>query len=262
MPKVTYESDIIYMTLYTITPLLKAHQAAIQKTGVWTQECPLPLDRLQNVTFPHYTFGNKQQKGSVIVLDVVAFYVAKIFESLFQKKFPIQQAYPIEKYKGDDDVSMEANNTSAFNFRPIAGQKTLSIHSYGLAIDVNPVQNPFVKSPQPHPNKKCSLVEVWPSQGPAFMNRACAHPGMVEPIVKVFHRYGFRDWGGLWESPIDLHHFATFRNIADFLISIPYKEGKAFFKWYVGQSHDHKETDFLGLYQKDPQKFWDQLQYL
>ena len=119
-----------------------------------------------------------------------------IFGELYQIRFPIHQMETIENFQGDDEKSMKANNSSCFNFRKIAGTDKLSIHSYGLAIDINPKQNPYVTN-----------GIIYPEDGASYLNRETQRPGMVEPIVDIFKRNGFEIWGGEWKDPIDYHHF-------------------------------------------------------
>ena len=109
-------------------------------------------------------------------------------------------------FNGSDELSMAANNSSCFNFRPIAGTKTLSMHSYGLAIDINPVQNPFIVI-----KDRFQKVIVHPKQATEFLNRHNQRSGMVEPIVGILKKYGFSQWGGVWNNPIDYHHFQVSR---------------------------------------------------
>lgn len=202
--------------------------------GIWTSECPVPLERLRRVVFPYIDFeGHEHLEGELIVMDAVASYVVKIFEELHQRRFPLTSAKRIEHYNGSDDASMEANNSSAFNYRVIAGTKTISIHGYGLAIDVNPVQNPMVFRPTPHPEKDCMLIEIWPKGGEKFLSRARQLPGMVEPIVDIFAQYGFRDWGGLWETMWDIHHFQTPRWLAERLAAESSEQAQKIFDYYV-----------------------------
>ena len=109
---------------------------------VWSAHCPVPLNRLSLVQFSYHDFnGTIHYDGSVVVMDVLAPHVENIFRHLFLQRFPLQSAKRIEHFEGNDDASMAANNCSAFNYRAIAGTNTISIHSYGAAIDVNPVQN-------------------------------------------------------------------------------------------------------------------------
>ena len=202
--------------------------------GTWKPECPVPLDRLRLVTFAYIDFESQEHRdGELVVMDVVAANVAKIFEELHALKFPISSAKRIEHYNGSDDASMDDNNSSAFNYRVISGTKTVSIHGYGLAIDVNPVQNPMVFRPTPHPDKSCMQVEVWPGAGAQFLSRARQEPGMVEPIVGIFAKYGFRDWGGQWKDMWDIHHFQTPRWLAEILAAEKPSRAQELFDYYV-----------------------------
>lgn len=103
---------------------------------------------------------------------------------------------------------MSANNSSCFNFRKIAGTDKLSLHAYGLAIDINPMQNPFIQ------NSKIS-----PANGKDFIDRSKIKAGMVEPVVEVFYKYGFTEWGGNWQEPIDYHHFQVPRQQIEALLA-------------------------------------------
>ena len=96
---------------------------------------------------------------------------------------------------------MAANNSSCFNFRKIDGSELLSMHSYGLAIDINPVQNPFIQKDK-----------ISPLDGKSFLNRRDEVAGLVEPIIDIFYKYGFTVWGGRWTTPIDYHHFQVPRD--------------------------------------------------
>ena len=116
--------------------------------------------------------------------------------------FPIRQIQRIEAYGGDDDASMAADNTSAFNcrFAQAAGPKRWSEHAYGRAIDVNPVENPYVEG-----------ARVSPPSGRAFANRSRSRPGMAVTggvLVRAFAARGW-SWGGRWTGTPDYQHFST-----------------------------------------------------
>jgi hypothetical protein len=130
---------------------------------------------------------------------------------------------------------MAANNSSAFNYRKIAidGNDAISIHSYGLAIDINPVQNPYVGNFKDHLTKDCGTAEVWPKAGIQYMNRRNRRPGMVEEIVDIFSLNGFRDWGGNWNDLQDYHHFQTPRILAELLAEMDARHAYDFFDYYV-----------------------------
>jgi hypothetical protein len=129
----------------------------------------------------------------------VARRVVTIFHTMYSVRFPIHTMQRVDRFRADDDASMAANNTSAFNCRPITGStRGFSVHSYGKAIDVNTVQNPYVKG-----------STVLPPAGKAFTNRAPARPGMIrrgDPVWKAFTARGFT-WGGDWKSLKDYQHF-------------------------------------------------------
>lgn len=174
--------------------------------GVWKPACPLSIERLRLVEVSHLDFEGTIQYGEIIVLDKLAQSVLRIFEELMVIKFPIHSVYLIDKYEGDDEQSMAANNSSSFNFRMIPGSTKVSMHAYGLAIDINPVQNPYIEI------KDDGSVQVHPQSGVDFLNRSNMRPGMVEPIVPIFKKYGFSEWGGNWNKPIDYHHFQVPRS--------------------------------------------------
>ena len=88
------------------------------------------------------------------------------------------------------------------------------MHSYGLAIDINPVQNPFIMI-----DKTSNNIKVLPGQSVDFLNRHNKQEGMVEPIVEIFRKYGFSEWGGNWNTPIDYHHFQVPRKAVAELIA-------------------------------------------
>ncbi len=169
-------------------------------------ECPLASDRLRLLDVEHFNFNGDLLDGKLVVLDRVAVKVISIFKELKTVRFPIHQVKLIDHYHYNDDESMAANNSSAFNFRNIANSDRLSMHSYGLAIDINPVQNPYLTI------EENGIVKVHPSAGVDFLNRSNIRPGMLETVVHIFEKYGFTVWGGKWNNPIDYHHFEVPRS--------------------------------------------------
>lgn len=184
----------------------------LKSSGGWNDNCPVAIDRLMLVEFPFQDFAGALKMGELICLDVVSQSVANIFKQLFEANFPIHQATLLDKLNYDDEESMKSNNTSCLNNRLIASTNKLSIHSYGLAIDINPEQNPMIS----FGNRSNFYTEckIFPSNGKGFLNRMLLKPGMVEPIVEIFFKNGFDIWGGLWQSPIDYHHFEVNRDLA------------------------------------------------
>lgn len=241
---------------FSIKLLTEDYKAKLQKEGLWKSNCPVSLERLRAVHVTHHDFKGQIQEGSIIVLDAVAPFVMAIFKELFEEGFPLHKIIPIDVYGGDDDASMADNNSSAFNYRPIAGKNILSIHSYGLAIDINPVQNPYMGNSFINKEKQCGAIEVWPIAGLEYINRRHLRPGMVESIVDTFYKYGFRDWGGDWKDLMDYHHFQTPRFLADLLAQMTPDDADDFFEWYVENPHVVlDEKNILEEYKKDPQAF-------
>lgn len=165
-------------------------------SNVWNHDCPVKITDLALLGISYIDFAGHQKEGEMLVHKSVKDATLSIFEELYQINFPIHNMETIEKFDGDDDKSMAANNSSCFNFRKIAGTDRFSIHSYGLAIDINPKQNPCI-----------SEGKIYPEAGTDYLNREIQKPGMVEPIVDIFKRNGFETWGGEWTEPVDYHHF-------------------------------------------------------
>ncbi|MCG8374518.1 MAG: M15 family metallopeptidase, partial [Balneolales bacterium] len=174
----------------------------LQENGIWNDDCPLHYSRLAKVEVEHIGFDGQVHSGVLLVLEEIKADVNSIFQELFRKNFPIQHLRPIEHYEGSDLVSMEANNSYAFCGRKIAGTNRWSSHAFGVAIDINPRQNPVL-----YLNESDSTIKVEPSGSLEFINRGIQKPGMVEPVVKIFEKHGFTEWGGNWELKPDYHHF-------------------------------------------------------
>lgn len=166
----------------------------------WKEGCPVALDDLSLVTVPHWTLEGEVARGQLIVATAHAPGVVRVFDALFQARFPVQSMRPAHEFGGDDDAIMAANNTSAFNCRPVAGGKRYSDHSYGHALDLNPLINPYVRGDR-----------VDPPGGRAYLSRDPSVPGLVTadgPAVKAFSDAGWR-WGGFWKSAKDYQHFSV-----------------------------------------------------
>jgi hypothetical protein len=168
----------------------------------------VPCDRLRQVNFSYFGFDDQlHDDGQLVVLDAAADHVLQIFNALRDKHFPIARAKLMENYDGDDDASMADDNTSAFNDRTIKGSASQSLHAYGLAIDLNPLQNPFVAR-----GRKTAQVE--PIAGGEYLDRSNPRNGMAESVVEIFADHGFLIWGGRWRNPIDYQHFQVDRGLA------------------------------------------------
>lgn len=165
----------------------------------WHEGCPIPPEDLSVLRVSYRNFAGSRAEGVLIVNTKLAPELDEIFGELYKQKFPIERMEPVENFGGDDLKSMAANNTSAFNCRDITGKKgQFSNHSWGRAIDINPLTNPYVKGTQ-----------VLPEAGKAYLDRTQFHPGSIlagSAIVKLFERHGWT-WGGAWRDRQDYQHF-------------------------------------------------------
>lgn len=209
-----------------ISPVDEAQCAAMKAHHVLNAGAPVGCDRLAVVRFSYIDFaGRSHDDGEVVVLDALAPHVKRIFAELYRRRFPIAKAQPMEAFDGDDNASMAANNTSAFNDRTVPGSSRVSLHAYGAAIDLNPVENPFL------PDGTAS--NVAPADGRAFLDRHRLVPGMAETVVDVFAANGLLEWGGDWHEPIDFQHFDIGRPLAERLANLPQREARAAFESVV-----------------------------
>jgi len=245
---------------FKIEPLSDALKEEMKTKGTWKEECPVGLVRLRLVKFSYYDFNqHAHDDGEIVVLDAVSQHVLEIFKELYNYKFPLAKARRIEHYDGSDDESLADNNSSSFNFREITGGGMPSLHSYGLAIDINPIQNPFI-APTESANPLHGLVQILPAAGLEYLNRQNIRPGMVEPIVEIFKKHGFKIWGGQWNNPIDWQHFQLSRAVAQLLAAQTPEDAKELFEMYVQGSTlldalDAKQNSFVELYKRDSKAF-------
>jgi len=172
---------------------------AERMSASWREGCPVPLEDLRYVTFTHVDFDGVVRTGEVVVHADVAEGLVGVFAALFEARYPIRQAVLVDEYGADDTASMYADNTSAFNCRPVTGGTRWSEHAYGRAIDINPVENPYVVGDH-----------VGPRTGRPFASRP-DEPGVIhadDVVVRAFAAAGWQ-WGGYWDSPKDYQHFST-----------------------------------------------------
>jgi len=232
----------------------------------WAKSTPIALNRLKIVTFSYVDFKGKQhQDGQCVVMDAVAPRILTIFKELYKRQFPIHQAKRIEFFGGDDGRSMDANNCSSYNARTNIGDSSHpSLHAYGLAIDINPIQNPF-HSFKNRTAKKEGVRQTKPAAGSEkYINRRRALsdklPGLAEEIVPIFDRNGFNIWGGEWNDPIDWQHFQTSRALAELLAVMNPHDAEVFFEMHAESpelmnSIPAKETFLIDFYQENPEQF-------
>lgn len=182
-----------------IQPLPADVQAAMIGTS-WREGCPIGLDELRLVLVPHLDARGQTRTGRLILHQDHAQPVAEVFVQLHASGFVVPSLRPAYEFGGDDDAMMRANNTSAFNCRPISGTSTWSEHAWGHALDLNPLWNPYVRGER-----------VDPPEGREFVEREAGRAGTVIPgdaVVSAFAAIGWR-WGGTWSRALDYQHFSA-----------------------------------------------------
>jgi hypothetical protein len=165
--------------------------------GSYRAGCPIGPAQLLTVVVAYWGFDGKPRVGRIVVSRRVAPSIARVFRTLWEARFPIRRLQPVSAYRGSDDASMAADNTSAFNCRFVGGTSRWSRHAYGDAIDVNPVENPYVRG-----------ATVSPHAGRGYLDRSRARRGMAMPdgvLVRAFAAVGWK-WGASFG---DYQHFST-----------------------------------------------------
>ncbi len=168
----------------------------------WRHGCPVGFGDLRLLTLSFWGFDRRVHTGELVVHKDASGDVVNAFRVLFEAEFPIQRMRLVDEYEGDDDRSMAANNTSGFNCREATGhQGVWSEHSYGRAIDINPLVNPYVASDR----------TVLPPEGARYADRSEKAKGMIlegDLVVRAFASIGW-EWGGSWSSIKDYQHFSA-----------------------------------------------------
>ena len=197
----TFAFANFHATISPITPQIKKRMI---NGGSYRASCPISLESLRYLTMSYIGFDNKEHIGEMIVNKSVAKEVTAIFKELYKAKYPIRKMQLVSNYGGSDFASIEADNTSAFNCRPVDGTNRWSKHSYGKAIDINPLENPYV-SKNGHTSHKGSQKYIKRARiGSSAPQRALILRN--DYIVKLFKSYGWR-WGGNFKCCKDWQHF-------------------------------------------------------
>ncbi|HZR15569.1 MAG TPA: M15 family metallopeptidase [Acidimicrobiia bacterium] len=167
----------------------------------WRPGCPVPLSGLRIVALSYRGFDGGVHTGRLVVNATVTGAIVTVFHRLFDLGFPIERMVPVDAYGGNDDAVDAADDTSAFNCRPPDGGSGWSEHAYGLAVDVNPLRNPYV-----HADGSVKLAVSRP-----WTDRSLTLPGMIhagDAVVRAFASIGW-GWGGSWSGARDYQHFSA-----------------------------------------------------
>ena len=162
------------------------------------EDAGISLSDLRYLKLLYYDFGGRVRRGEMVCNRAIADDLLYIFKELYKAKYPIASIRLIDDFDGDDQRSMEANNTSCFNYRTKTSGTSLSAHARGMAVDVNPLQNPYVKG---------EIVE--PEAAREYADRTVDFPHKItddDLCCKLFRSRGFQ-WGGAWNSVKDYQHF-------------------------------------------------------
>jgi hypothetical protein len=188
-------------------PPFKAHAGRIgprmrHHMPSWHRGCPVPVRKLRVLKVSFWGFDHRAHTGRLVVHRTAVRPLMRVMRAIYAARFPIRRMVPVDRYGASDNRSMAADNTSAFNCRYAVapGPKRWSVHAYGLAIDVDPVENPYVLNGRVHPRA-----------GRAYLNRSRIRPGMAYRgglLVTAFAAAGWQ-WGGRWTASPDYQHFSA-----------------------------------------------------
>jgi len=190
-----------HATVSPITPTIKQRMI---RGHSWHRGCPVGLSDLRYLRMSYRGFDGRDHTGEMIVHRNVARDVTQIFGEMYRSGYPIKAMKLVSAYGGNDTVSINHDNTSAFNCRAVTGGTKWSNHSYGTAIDVNPIENPYISR----------SGHIAHRESYAYDRRRRTHHGphprsvilSSDPIVRSFKHRGWR-WGGDWRSVKDYQHF-------------------------------------------------------
>jgi len=175
------------------------------KGNSWRKGCPVGLQDLRYLKMTYRNFQGKDVTGEMIVHKSVSKEVRDIFAELYRAKYPIKKMKLVSNYKASDFQSIEADNTSAFNCRPVTGGTKWSRHSFGKAIDINPIENPYISRSGRISHKRSLKYRKRLHKNPHIAaDNAVILKG--DTAVKSFKKRGWR-WGGDWNSIKDYQHF-------------------------------------------------------
>ena len=193
--RVTWQEGFFY------EPLSEEVKARI--TGIsYGEGCIVPYEDLRYLNILYVDFHGETQVGEIICNQAIAQDLVEIFYELYLAGYPLESVRLVDEFGGDDTLSMEHNNTSCFNFRVVDGTSNLSKHAYGLAIDINPLYNPYVTWPG-------GKQRVSPAAAAPFADRSLDFPNKIDEddlCYQLFAERGFT-WGGHWRTMKDYQHF-------------------------------------------------------
>mgnify|MGYP000556032678 CR=1 FL=1 len=169
----------------------------------YKKDCPLPLEDLRYLHVLHKNLRGEILEGELICNVKIAENLLEIFKKLYAANYPIEKMRLIDEYDADDELSMRDNNSSCFNFRYVSYTNRISLHGYGLAVDINPLYNPYIKTVD---GKKI----IAPDNSADFEDRSKNFPYKIEEndlCCRLFAAQGFLWGGNCWDDEFDYQHF-------------------------------------------------------
>lgn len=195
VPATAYRASV-----HRIGPALKARMRFAHRAG-----CPVPWRDLRYLRVTYVDFDGRAHQGELVVHRAAAAAMTDVFEALYDARWPIRAMRLVDDFRGDDDASMAADNTSGYNCRRVAGRSSWSAHAFGTAVDVNPVENPYVTAGAIRPPAGHRFAALDRSAG-ARVPAGTIREGDV--VVRAFARIGW-EWGGGWSTSKDYQHFSA-----------------------------------------------------
>ena len=186
---------------FYITPITDEIFARIYGKS-FREDCTLPREDLRYLHLLYVDLDGAEHEGEMIVNYHIAGDVLDILRQLYEARYPIEKIRLVDEYGADDELSMEDNNSSAFNFRFISHTTRISKHGLGLAVDVNTLYNPYTKTVD-------GVRIVEPVTGEPYLDRDADFPYKIDHedlCYRLFTEHGF-EWGGDWEDRKDYQHF-------------------------------------------------------
>lgn len=198
------ETDMTFTPVFTINELDEAIRNRITGISYPADDTAIPVkyDELRYLRVSYVDFNGENQVGELICNRVIAQDLIEIFEELYANRYQIEKIRLVDEYDADDERSMADNNSSAFNYRVIYGTNRVSKHGLGMAIDINPLYNPYITS-------ATGVEEIQPANAYLYVDREMEFPYKIDHddlCYRLFTAHGF-SWGGDWIHSKDYQHF-------------------------------------------------------
>lgn len=209
----------LFCSLFLFMSLMTVAQTATDSTflataipdSVWTrmqgktyhQNAYIQRSDLRYLRLHYVDFEGEERVGEMVCNRAIADDLLDIFRQLFEARYPIERIQLPDDFDADDERQMRANNTSCFCFRVIKGSTKLSAHAQGLAVDLNPLYNPCVKT------RRDGTLFIQPSTAASYVDRSRRFAHKIDRqdlAYRLFIQHGF-SWGGAWRSSKDYQHF-------------------------------------------------------